>query len=293
MSLLPTVTTIVAEVALSLHPILIKQIPVNIPTQLLARLSTYSVLGLALSDQKDRELTWGSSETIISSILYGLMNLVHIGSSYLSYQYLPAGSALALFYTYPFFNIIASVLFLGESFNIYLLPLFILAFIGVLLISKYTKDGNGKDTKDKLTDNTKIGIAAAIVSALTETMIFFIVKTAERPTPFLNMLQLYPAAAALLAIWIFGQGIPISSNSKDWVPLLVFNIFIGFIGYCLRFFSIPLLPTAIFSLLTFIGVASGYGWGLLYANEKPNIYSALGAGCITGSLGLMRLFGLS
>jgi drug/metabolite transporter (DMT)-like permease len=73
--------------------------------------------------------------------------------------------------------------------------------------------------------------------------------------------------------------------------MLLFNIFIGFLGYSLRFYSIPRLPTAIFSILTFIGVAAGYGWGLLYAKEVPSMGALAGAGLITGALGLLRTKG--
>ena len=108
-----------------------------------------------------------------------LMNLVHIGSSYLSYEHLPAGSALALFYTYPFFNILAGVLFLGDSFDFKLLPLLAMAFLGVILISKYTKDTNGdeqgsskKEGFDAQTQKKSIliGVVASLISALTETI---------------------------------------------------------------------------------------------------------------------------
>jgi hypothetical protein len=69
---------------------------------------------------------------------------------------------------------------------------------------------------------------------------------------------------------------------------LAFNIFIGFLGYSLRFFSIPKLPTAIFSILTFIGVAAGYIWGVVFSNEVPNWTSLTGAAMITGSLGVLN-----
>ncbi len=284
---LATVTTVVAEVALALHPILIKQIPTGLPTQLLARLTTYSVLAALLAGPRDWAASWGSLAVSANSIVFGLMNLIHIGTSYLSYQHLPAGSALALFYTYPFFNILAGVLFLGDSFDWTLLPLFFLAFAGVMLISYYTKDGNGGTAKK----NIPLGVGASLVSALTETLIFLIAKTGTEKTAWLPILRLYPGAlAGLLAVFSVKQIVP--EFSKDvWIPLLLFNIFVGFLGYSLRFFSIPRLPTAIFSLLTFIGVAAGYGWGLMYAKEVPSLGALAGAGCITGSLGLMKLFG--
>jgi drug/metabolite transporter (DMT)-like permease len=289
-----SITTIVAEIALALHPILIKQVAVGLPTQLLARLGTYSVLGGLLAGPTEKALSWGSFGSAFESVLLGLMNLVHIGSSYFSYQHLPAGSALALFYTYPFINILAGVLFLGESFEVKYIPLFMLAFLGVLLISNYTGagEGEGEDGAEgddvKVKKNIGLGVAAALVSAVTETMIFLVAKTGEGGSPWLTILRLYPAALVGLVGWIGFSGASWKTSVESWIPLLLFNVFIGFLGYSLRFWSIPRLATAVFSLLTFIGVAAGYGWGLMYAKEVPSAGALLGAGCITGALAFMQ-----
>jgi drug/metabolite transporter (DMT)-like permease len=295
-SQLATLTTITAEIALALHPILIKQIGVSLPTQLFARLGTYSALAAGLSSPADRKYSWGNWSLATQSIVFGLMNLVHIGSSYLSYQHLPAGSALALFYTYPFFNILSGVLFLGDSFDFSLLPLLGMAFLGVLLISKYTKDGNeeeqGSKPKERFENMPKksimIGIVASLISALTETMIYMIAKTGQEPSAFLPILKLYPGAFLGLLAFLGVSKAPLSTDINKWIPLVLFNVFIGFLGYSLRFWSIPRLPTAVFSILTFIGVAAGYGWGLTYAKEIPSGGALLGAGLITGALGILR-----
>jgi drug/metabolite transporter (DMT)-like permease len=283
---LAAVTTITAEIALALHPILIKQVGVGLPTQLLARLGIYSVLGTTFSGPKDRQASWGSWSAASKSIVYGLMNLVHIGTSYLSYQHLPAGSALALFYLYPFFNILAGVLFLGDSFDTALVIPLVVAFLGVLLISKYTEPGEGAHDKDP--KNIPLGIAASVISALTETMIFLIAKTGEEPTAWLPILKLYPAAFGGLIAALVATGAEWKTNIQNWIPLVLFNVFIGFLGYSLRFWSIPRLPTAIFSLLTFVGIAAAYMWGLLYAEEKPSLGALSGAGCIAAALAILK-----
>lgn len=282
---LASITTIVAEIALALHPILIKQVGVGLPTQLLARLGTYTILGTALSSSSERKIAWGDFSSISKSILFGIMNLVHIGSSYLSYKHLPAGSALALFYTYPFFNILAGFLFLGDKLNFQLIGLLFTAFLGVLLISKFTKTD---ETENGETKNIAIGVVASLISALTETMIFLIAKTGEEPSPWLTILKIYPGAFAGIIGWILFSGASWKTSIQNWIPLLLFNIFIGFIGYSLRFWSIPRLSTAVFSILTFIGVAAGYIWGLLYSKEVPSLGALAGAGLITGSLGVLR-----
>lgn len=291
---LASYTTILAEIALALHPILLKQIPTNLTTQLLARLGTYSVGSYAFASPQQVQNTLTTWSGAKSSLAYGLMNLVHISSSYESYKHLPAGTALSLFYLYPFFNIIGASLFLHEPFDSSKLPLFFLAFVGVLLISKYTHDEdtpshNAQTDKkegfeDKPQKHTTYGILMCLISALTETMIFLLTKSNNESSPWGTMLQLYPGALLALGAYTLYNKTPISTNSSVWTPLLLFNIFIGFIGYSLRFFSIPLLPTSVFSLLTFIGVAAGYLWGLLYAQEVPSYGALAGAGLITGSL---------
>jgi drug/metabolite transporter (DMT)-like permease len=172
-----------------------------------------------------------------------------------------------------------------------LIPLFLLAFIGVLLIARYTSNDTQKNQTTQEPSSTKnigMGIGAALVSALTETLIFLVAKTGEEPTPWLPILKLYPAAFAGLIGYIAYTGTEWKTTAKNWTPLLLFNIFIGFLGYSLRFWSIPRLPTAIFSILTFIGVAAGYGWGLVYAKEVPTKGALAGAACITGALAFLR-----
>ena len=296
---LATLTTIVGEIALALHPILIKQLNTSLPTQLLSRMGVYTALAASLAPQKDRQSTWGSSKAIAQSLGFGLINLVHIATSFLSYELLPAGSALAIFYTYPFFNILLGVLFLGDSFDLKTIPLLVMAFAGVIMIATYTKEGKEEEKKgqeghaeqkEQKAGNYKIilGVGEALVAAITETLIFLVAKTAEGSSPFIPILRLYPAAFLGIIAWIFLKGETVSRDSNVWIPMMLFNVFIGFLGYFLRFFSIPRLPTAIFSILTFIGVAAGYGWGLMYAKEVPSLGALGGAGLITASLGILR-----
>jgi drug/metabolite transporter (DMT)-like permease len=287
---LATATTIIAEIAMSLHPILIKQLGVNLPTQLLARLGLYSILGTAFSGPSDRKFSWGSTSKALQSMLFGFMNLIHIASSYISYSYLPAGSALALYYISPFFNILLGWLFLNDTISIPILCLMTVAFLGVLLISNYTKDGDGKghDNKEKNQAHIWYGIGAALTAAFTESLIFLIAKSGEEKTAWLPLLKLYPGAFLGILAWIVYSGSSINTDLKNWIPLILFNSCIGFLGYSLRFWSLQRLTTSIFSILTFIGVAAGYGWGLLYAKEIPSAGALAGAFLITVSIGLLK-----
>ena len=273
-------TVIGSEVALSLHPILLKTIHVPLLTQLFIRLGSFSVLGGLAAKQSDWSHSWGSWDTIKVSLIAGILNLIHIGSSYISYLNLSAGSSLAIFYTYPFLNILAGVLFLNEKMNWYNLPLLCISFLGVILIA-YDED---RQSKRK---NVAFGISMALLAALTESIIFIFVKLSNEKSPFTNVLQLYPFGFILLGLYSIWSGFKdIKGSLKQILQIIAFNCGIGFIGYSLRFYSIPRTSTIVFSLLAFIGVLSGYMWGVLFATETPSLLSIIGSLCITGSVGI-------
>ena len=289
-----TIAVLLSEATLSLYPILIKNVNTDLATQLFFRLGTYSSLTGVLADTKDITATWGSLPAVLSNLAYGLMNLIHIGSSYIGFANLPAGTAMALFYTYPLLNILAGVLFLGESFDFVLLPFFAVAILGVYLLSqkdeKDVQEGLGvADGVDgvngvKKKSSWALGLAAIAISALTETLIFIVAKIAPTTSNALYpMLQLYVGAFFILCGGLIGM-----KKMPDWsasVPLIFFNVFIGFVGYLMRFYAIPLLPTSIFSILSFIGVVTAYGWGNLFAYETPSLKAMIGAALVTGSIG--------
>jgi drug/metabolite transporter (DMT)-like permease len=279
-----TIAVLLSEATLSLYPILIKNVHTDLATQLFFRLGTYSALSAGLADKKDIISTWGSVPSALSSIAYGFMNLIHIGSSYIGFAELPAGTAMALFYTYPFFNIIAGVLLLGEDFKMITIPFFALALVGVYLLSKEEEKKDKDEKKEGFSNKSwTLGLIAIFIAALTETLIFIVAKLVPGGSnAFYPMLQLYVGAFFLLL-----GALGAKAQMPDWSaagPLVLFNTFIGFVGYAMRFYAIPLLPTAVFSILSFIGVITAYGWGNLFVGEVPSLEAFLGALLNTGSI---------
>lgn len=286
----PTIAVLLSEATLSLYPILIKNVDTDLATQLFFRLGTYSTLTGVLADRRDIATTWGSINGVLTSLIYGLMNLVHIGSSYIGFRDLPAGTAMSIFYIYPIFNVLAGVLFLGEKFNTVLLPFFAAALLGVYLVATSGGKVEGlKDVKNKKEakpSNTVRGIVAVLIAALTETLIFVVAKIAPGSSNALYpMLQLYVGAFFLLCGGLVGVRAMPDLRAATVAPLVLFNVFIGFVGYLMRFYAIPLLPTAIFSILSFVGVITAYGWGKLFADETPGLRALLGSLLITASIG--------
>jgi drug/metabolite transporter (DMT)-like permease len=63
--------------------------------------------------------------------------------------------------------------------------------------------------------------------------------------------------------------------------MILFNTFIGFTGYSMRVTAIPLISTAVFSMLSFFGVVAAYVFGYLFNGEKPSMKASIGALMIT------------
>jgi drug/metabolite transporter (DMT)-like permease len=284
----PAAITVIAETALAMYPILLKNVPTNLTTQVTGRTFTYAVLAYIFASTADVGRAFSS---IHETILYSVINLIHIGVSYASYKLLPAGNALALFYTYPFWNMLAGWLFLGESVSLRSVVLLAAALVGTYMVAKNSAIETFEDASDSKpeqpTKNTALGVALALGSALTETLIFLIVKTPASPSPFLSMLQLYPLAAAAIAGYgLWNNSYSDVSLTDGWLPLILFNACIGFVGYALRFYAIPKLSTAVFSILSVIGVVAAYVFQLLFTPEKINSVAALGSLLIAGAAGL-------
>jgi drug/metabolite transporter (DMT)-like permease len=179
---------------------------------------------------------------------------------------------------------------LGEPFKWSVVSLLAVAAYGTWLVSQHSnveayQDGAGPDNAD-----TSYGVFLALLSAITETLIYLIAKTPANPTAFSTILQLYPyGALATLAYGLYKKNL--STNfSTGWLPLILFNAFIGFIGYAIRFYAIPKLTASTFSILSFVGVASAFFWQLLFTKDRPEPEAIAGSALIAGSVGLQYLF---
>lgn len=283
---LPEITTVTSEVVLSLYPILIKVVDTGLDSQMIARTLTFAILASVF-------LTGSQIQKILAAplllLFLGALNLVHIGTSYQAFKDIPAGPAMALFYTYPLFNIFFSWAILGEPLDWNILPLVIVAFIGSLFIIKSIRGYEEfEDTKNDHR-NANRGIFCALASALTETAIYIVTRGMNDSSPFPLMTQLYGGAIPwLLGALLFFKGTIISDTRlSTWLPLIGFNALIGFIGYALRFWSIPNVNVAIFSLLSFIGVFTAYAFGLRFVHEVPTKESLFGGALIASAIAFL------
>jgi len=274
MGILDSLIVVGSEVTLALYPILIKTIPTSLDTQLFYRFLVFTVFGFVFATQKDIFQTWGTATGLFRSLGLGALTLLHVSLSYYAFEQLPTGTAMSLFYTYPIWNLLGAMIGFQESFSVTNLFLISTAFLGTLLIARDTKDEKKKEIHWK-------GISAALLSAITESAMYFAVRTAAQPNPFFSILELYPAAFLYLIGYLFSRKLPVDISFKTVQPLVLFNLIIGFFGYAIRFYAIPRVSTIVFSLLSFFGVIASFAWGNLFVSEIPTPLTGIGASLIT------------
>ena len=289
----PSLAVLYSELVLSLYPILIKSVNTNIFTQILARFIVFPSLAIAFGSTYDFKSIWGNPYEVFVGILHNLLNLGHIATSYTAFKILPVGTAIALFYLYPIFNIISAAVFFDEPLSPVQVLLIVVAFVGTYLITTDTKPDNSTKTIDKTTNKSyKYGIIMALLAAITETMIFIFIRsnTDAQASPYYAVNHLYPAGLVMMLIYGIFHTDVVDTSKLTWLKLLGFNAILGFTGYIARFYAIPKIPAIIFSLLSFFGVTFGNIWGILYTGDRPSVKSLIGSGLIVAATAILRYF---
>lgn len=280
---------VLAETVLSAYPLLIKLTDATVYFQTGLRMFMYTLLALlaaAVTGSPIAAATLFSVETIAT----GAMNLLHVVSSYTAFEALAGGNAMALFYTYPIWNILGAATLLGESVSLTSAPWMALALVGAFLLAQPS------------TSNwTALGVVAALVAALTETGIYLWFRSqsdseavapaketnTDKDQPWTKMIQMYGSSGILWVIltviaaalgWLARDTFRISGRGLAGIAL--FNTFVGFVGYGLRFYLIPKVSTVVFSALSFIGIIAAYLLSWIFAGEVPTALQALGAAAI-------------
>ena len=269
------VLLLTSEIVLSAYPLLIKLVDTSVLFQVGLRMYVYAGLGAAMSIITGAPL-FPTQLFSMETGATGLLNLLHVIGSYVGFDQLAAGNAMALFYTYPVWNILGAAAVFGEKIQLRALPWIGLALAGTLALAQPSR-----------TNWTVIGVVAALIAAITETGIYLWFKShkdGESDQPYTKMTQMYGSSGVFwtvgvliaLALGFVGKSaFKISGGGLS--SILLFNSLVGFVGYALRFYLIPKVSTITFSALSFFGVISSYLLSWLFTNEVPTWTQAAGA----------------
>jgi len=269
--------TIIAQLSLGVYSWLIKTVPTNLSTQLLARMSIFTLLAAATAG--------ATGQTIVPSLEHlltlGPLNVLHVASSYYAYSLLPTTVSIPLFYIYPFINVYLSSALLNNSINLWTLPFLLLSFIGVIVIV----------FQDGTLSFSAPGLIAILVAAITESFIYITFKSRYSKNNYDGLFHLY--AGGLIAVLLArGTNIiePFEFNPAVWQSLLFFIALIGFAAFAILTYCIPLMSSELYASLAFFGVLSGYIFGHIGSENRPTIKTMIGSGLIvTGAVAVRYL----
>ena len=238
---------IVSESLLSLYPVFVKHIDLPIQTQMWSRFFTYRVISMFFIDKSIVSLI-----TSWNGILLMLVTMIHVYVSYQVFLLLESGISYALFYTYPLF------IYLGTYFSIHLY--FIFPLLGTWLMYYDNKKIN------------RIGIGMILLAAITEAMIYFIVRRLKTPNPWNHVFISYVLGAILFSVFVKDVQ---KLKSTTTILSLGINGIIGLVGYLLRFYSATRLPPVLYSFLSYIGIIMAFVYGVLFSNESITVYKII------------------
>jgi drug/metabolite transporter (DMT)-like permease len=283
---LEILSKLASESLLSLYPIFVKKIGISSSLQLWTRLITYVSISIFF-------VNWSfirSSLFTMDSITLGLVNLSHVFFSYEGFRHLDSGVSFAIFNIYP----LMILLLAGTMWhNSYLLVLLGLAFF---IYGDYTEKAKDEEKKkkdskifgEKKKEDFSYGLIMILLAALTEALIYFLVRRIKTTNNWNHVFISYFLGAVLLTVYSIYNYADTSSGletaDKGRVGLaVIINGIIGTVGYFLRFFASYRLEPEIYAPLSYFGVVMSYVYGITFDNESLNWKKVLGTISILAS----------
>ncbi|MBG7611226.1 DMT family transporter [Polaribacter sp. BAL334] len=199
-------------------------------------------------------------------IARGFLGLISLSCFFSSLQYLSVGTAVSLRYTAPIFAGVFAMFFLKEKIKAIQWVLFIIAFIGVLIIK-----GFGIDV-------TTIGLILAISSAFFMGLTFVVLRkigTNDHPLVIINYF--------MIMAFLFGGFMSINHwkqpNFSEWFLLLSLGLF-GYIGQLFLTKAFQVGETSLVAPLKYLEVIFTIIFGVIVLEENYNLWTLVGISLI-------------
>jgi drug/metabolite transporter (DMT)-like permease len=278
---------LVSESLLSFYPTFVKKIDLSIFLQMFTRLITYVLISLFFINYS----FIGGNLLKQESLILSIVNLFHIYASYEGFKNLDSGVSFSIFNVYP----LLILLFSGVLWK----PVYFIGIVGLLFFIYDNYNSNLKN--NTLNSNFNYGVLMILLAAVTEAIIFFLVRNIKTENNWNHLFISYFWGAIITSIYlIFSDSkelitnmdtnqtltststptpVQISTHSNKWFLLctaILLNGIIGTIGYYLRFYSIYRLNPEIYSTLSYFGIIMAYFYGIFLNNESINTYKIIG-----------------
>jgi drug/metabolite transporter (DMT)-like permease len=282
--LTPALSMLASESLLSLYPIFVKKIGLSLVHQVWTRLLAYVAMSAIFVDWGFIKSAFFSSDALILA----LINLSHIFFSYEGFRNLDSGVSFAIFNTYPLMILLIAGVMWN---NVYLLVLLGLALF--VLGEAQSATGTTKRTEG-LTAGTLTaglpqdspinfiyGLAMILFAALTEALIYFMVRRIKTDNHWNHVFLSYMMGFIVISGYLFGSGNDFGKTMLPRMSLAIgLNGFIGSVAYFLRFFAASNLAASIFAPLAYFGMVMSYVYGIVFNQETLSWEKVGGTLCI-------------
>jgi len=271
-----------SESLLSLYPIFVKKIGLSLVHQVWTRLLAYVAMSAIFVDWGFIKSAFFSSDALILA----LINLSHIFFSYEGFRNLDSGVSFAIFNTYPLMILLIAGVMWN---NVYLLVLLGLA----LFVLGEAQSATDKNKTEGLTAglttcltqespiNFIYGLAMILFAALTEALIYFMVRRIKTDNHWNHVFLSYMMGFIAISGYLFGSGNDFGKTMLPRMSLAIgLNGFIGSVAYFLRFFAASNLAASIFAPLAYFGMVMSYVYGIIFNDETLSWEKVGGTLCI-------------
>jgi len=304
--LTPAISMLVSESLLSLYPIFVKKIGLTLVHQVWARLVAYVGISAIF-------VNWsfiGSSLFTADALILAAINLSHIFFSYEGFRNLDSGVSFAIFNTYPLMILLIAGVMWN---NVYLLVLLGLALFVLgesapergatdkersstgpegpeaapfgtkeRSTTEERKEEGSKEQKEGTKEKTDFtyGIAMVLLAALTEALIYFMVRRIKTDNHWNHVFLSYFVGFVAFTGYLLVKGTDLPIREGRMGLAVGLNGFIGAVAYFLRFFAASNLAASIFAPLAYFGMVMSYVYGIVFNQETLSWEKVGGTLCI-------------
>lgn len=194
--------------------------------------------------------------------LRGLFGVISLTCFFQSLNYLAVGTSVSIRYTSPIFAAIFALIFLKEKVKPVQWVLFLIAFIGVLIIKGFGADVNS------------VGLIFIILSAIFLGLIFVVIRKigdSESPLVIINYF--------MVMAFVFGGVMSINywktPNLTEWLLLLSLGVF-GYFGQLYMTKALQSHETNVIAPLKYLEVVFMILIGAFWFDEIYNLWTLLG-----------------
>ena len=200
------------------------------------------------------------------TFLLSILNFISIYGIYISFQHLGIGITQAIMYSWPIFYYLAT----QPKYSFSEVIVLIITFFCVLLVSPTT---NNSDLHKKKI----IGLIGIIASVITHIYVFYYMK---KHSPDINEYLFSQYIFVSIGMTLYFLYKYVFSNYtipfKKMIPIVLFNIFLGYTAFYLQFYSVDVLNPFILSLLTFLSIIFGVGVDRIFFKQTLEIKQIIG-----------------